>query len=426
MAKHYLIAAIAQGIGLVSAGVVTVVVSRVLGPAGRGEYAVLAGVVQLLAMLGQMGFPAGAIHMGTRGLVPLPRLRRLAQLIPIVSTTLGCALLAAAFAFWPAVVGDAPVEAWIVAGLILPFLLAGQLGGALFFALQRPSLYNGLYILQQGAWVACAAAAALQYRTVTAALAGWLLSLVVWNAAMTWRLSALVATAPWTSLRTDEVKRVLGFGVQSTAGLLLQLATSRVTLFIVSATMGSAEAGLFSIATVLAETLWQAVAAASQVSLPRASADYGRGESPSGVMLASRLAVALTVCAGGAVAALAPVLVPVIFGPAFAPAAVPLRILISGTVVFSLSLILTADLLARGYPHLSAVSSGITFTITGLLSLALVPRWGATGAASAACVGYVVATASMIFVHHRLTGMTMRFLLATPSDVRSAFDALRR
>jgi O-antigen/teichoic acid export membrane protein len=191
--------------------------------------------------------------------------------------------------------------------------------------------------------------------------------------------------------------------------------------------MGTTEAGIYSIATVLAETLWQAVVAAAQVNLPRASAEYARGEQPVGVLLASRLAGALTLGAALLVAAAAPLVVPAVFGQAFVPAVLPLRILLVGTGVFGLCLLLTADLLARGHPHANALASGITLALTVPLCLVLVPRYGAAGAASATSVAYLVSTVVLVIVHGRLTGAHVStLLLATPADARVAWRAAWR
>jgi O-antigen/teichoic acid export membrane protein len=426
MTKDYLIAALAQAIGVASAGTVTIVISRLLGPSGRGEYAVLSGLVQLLAMFGQAGFLAGAIQMGSRGTVPLGRLFRYAQIIPIVTGTLG-SLALGLLLLRPDALGHPPVSACIVAMVLLPVLLASQMRAALLLALQRPSTYNKLFIAQQLVWVPCSTIASAVNPTSASALAGLLVSVLVWLSASTWQLRRHVEPSPWSELDRGELKRILTFGAQSTGGIILQLATSRVSLFIVSGAKGTVEAGIYSIATVLAEMLWQAVVAAAQVNLPSASAAYGRGERPLTVMLASRVAGALTLGAALLLAAVAPVIIPIVFSPAFGPAVLPLRILLVGTGVFGLCLLLTADLLARGHPHMSAIASGITLAITVPLCLMLVPRYGAAGAASATCVAYLVSTLTLVIVHGRMTGEHVSTLLMTTSgDVRVVVRAALR
>ena len=427
MTKDYLIAALAQAIGVASAGTVTIVISRLLGPSGRGEYAVLSGLVQLLAMFGQAGFLAGAIQMGSRGTVPLGRLFRYAQIIPIVTGTLGSVALGLLLLLRPDALGHPPVSACIVAIVLLPVLLASQMRAALLLALQRPSTYNKLFIVQQLVWVPCSTVASAINPTSASALAGLLVSAIVWLSASTWQLRRHVQPSPWSELDMGELKRILTFGAQSTGGIILQLATSRVSLLIVSGAKGTVEAGIYSIATVLAEMLWQAVVAAAQVNLPRASAAYGRGERPLTVMLASRVAGALTLGAALLLAAVAPVIIPIVFGPAFGPAVLPLRILLVGTGVFGLCLLLTADLLARGHPHMSAMASGITLAITVPLCLMLVPRYGAAGAASATCVAYLVSTLTLVIVHRRMTGEHgSTLLMTTPGDVRVVVRAALR
>ena len=218
---------------------------------------------------------------------------------------------------------------------------------------------------------------------------------------------------------------MLAFGGQSTAGLVMQMATSRVSLFIISAQLGKASAGIYSVAIVMAETLWQAVAAVVQVNLPRASAAYARGETPTGTLLTSRLSVAVTLITALGLAAAAPLIVAAIFGPTFAQAVWPFRILLVGTGVYAACLIVGVDLLARGYAQFTAVASGITLGVSTLLYLVLVPRFGLVGAASAAAIGYLTSTLALVIVHRRRTQLPSGTLLvATPHDVATVWRTL--
>lgn len=426
MARDYLIAAVAQAIGLASAGGTTIIIARLLGPGGRGEYAVLTGLVQLLAMAGQLGFLAGAVQMGSRDAVAPARLFRYAQTLPLVTGLLGSATLGAIVFFGPASMHQAGPAA-VVAMIVLPILLAAQTRSCVLLALRQPAVYNVLFIVQQLTMVAGVTIASIIRPSAASALVGWLTSCLLWAALASWQVRRRLRPAPWSTLTLSELGRVLAFGAQSTGGSVLQLASSRLSLFIVSAQHGSAAAGVYSIATALAETMWQAVAAVAQVNLPAASAAYASGVRPEGVQLGSRLAAALTVIAAFALAALAPVLVPIVFGVAFAPAVLPLRLLLIGTGLFGLSLLLTVDLLARGYPRGSAVAAGVMLTTTVGLCLVLVPPFGPTGAAAAAATGYVAATLVSIWMHRRLADdPPSRLIAPSIADVGAALGVIRR
>jgi O-antigen/teichoic acid export membrane protein len=309
----------------------------------------------------------------------------------------------------------------------MPVLLACQLHTALLFALHRPAVHSRLFILQQLVWVAGASVALSQQPTAGAAFAALLAASLVWLIALVIRVRREVTPAPLDTLDRRELGRVLAFGAQSTIGLVMQMATSRVSLFIIGAHVGRTEAGIYSIATVLAETLWQAVITVAQVNLPRASAAYARGETPEGVWLASRLAVAATLAAALGVGLAAPVLVPWIFGAMFAPAVWPLRLLVAGVGVYAACLLAGSDLLARGHPHAGAMASAVTLAITVTLALALTPRFGAIGAALATATGYLVATLVLLARYRTLVGTgATALLVATPDDLRTALRVARR
>jgi len=426
MAKDYLIAALAQVLAALSAASVAITVARLLGPTGRGEYALLAGAVLLLALCGQLGFVPGAIQMGSRGAVAIASLFRYAGAVSLAGGVGGIAVLVGVAWRWPAVLGAPTILALGAAAAALPLLMAGQLHGSLLLALQQPTLYHRLVIVQQLSWAAGVASVLLISPSPASALAAWAASMLVWFLAVHRHLRRRVG-ASHPAFRWQELARVLFFGAQSTAGLLMLSATRSLGLFIVSANLGTAQAGIYSIATILSETVWQAVSAISRVNLARASSAYAQGETPTDVLLANRLVTALTVAGSIGVAVAAPALIRALFGEEFVSAASPLRVLLAGTAVYTVCMLLSGDLLARGYPNLGSLGAGITLAVSLPLYLLLVPRWDLVGAAASTATAYFVATAALVWLHRRITGSSPAdFVMPRRADALAAWRSITR
>ncbi|OAT81213.1 oligosaccharide flippase family protein [Desulfotomaculum copahuensis] len=83
-------------------------------------------------------------------------------------------------------------------------------------------------------------------------------------------------------------------------------------------------------------------------------------------------------------------LINTLFGPAYLPAAPALRILALGMLVHTLLGPNGAALVALGRPRLSFMDDAIAAVLNLLLNLALIPRWGLTGAATASASALAV------------------------------------
>ena len=217
----------------------------------------------------------------------------------------------------------------------------------------------------------------------------------------------------------------LGFGLRSHVGWLAEFLNYRLDMLIVQALSGAASLGYYSAAVSVAETLWLVPNCVAVVLLPHIARSQPTRAASTGPVC--RLLLCLALIAGGAVAVVSWPLVVGFYGSAFGPAVVPLLVLLPGVAAFSVVRPLNADFEACGRPGVASAVSGVSLLLTVALDLTLIPRLGAVGAALASTVAYTVSACLMVFLYVRQTGVRVRTLLVPRlDDVRLLADSLRR
>lgn len=427
MARDYIASAISQAVGLTTAALSLVLVARWLGPEGRGQYALLTGGAQVLALLGLAGFRTGAIYMGSRGLVGFQTLCRAAEWISLLSGAFVMAAAVVAAAVFPRLVGGASWPACLAAFLTIPQLLAAHALGAVLLSQQRLVRFNVTLIVQQIVWLTGLVVVLSFWPSPAPALFAWMISHTLWVALIRRGLGLPLVPTFAHMPEAQAFKRVLSFGLQSAVGQVVQLLTYRISLFVISLHLDAHAVGIYSIATVVAEALWQVAASVANVNLPKVSATLDSSLLTRGVGISYRLAVTTIFLVAVGVALCAPWLVRWCFGSEYLEVVSPLRLLLPGTAMFSITLLLSSDLVARGYPRLSSAVALVTLVLSTTLYIVLVPRWGLLGAALAGTVAYTLSTVVMMIVHFRTTRIpTTRFLFLSPGDLRLLYTFLVR
>lgn len=349
------------------------------------------------------------------------------------------------------------------AGVALGTSFALVLPGAVLCALALPALGGGLASGKEGtallrvtAWVVPAAAAYSLVRFAALGLqryaefnllnvADKLAPLLLFAAAflsgfgdlrgfgVAYTLAALVSLGTGLYLILPACGRLgfdrryagdaVGYGMKSHLGWLAEILNYRLDMLILQALAGPLALGLYSVAVSVAETLWLVPSCVSVVLLPKLtqSPEIRSRATPAICRLISVLAVA----AAGAMALAAPLLLPLLYGERFRPALGPLVVLLPGVAVYSVVRVLGADFSSRGRPGTPSLIAGLSLALTLALDLLLIPRFGAMGAAAASTVAYSCSGVLALLLYIRLTGTSVRELLApTLSDFRTAWRSV--
>jgi O-antigen/teichoic acid export membrane protein len=119
-------------------------------------------------------------------------------------------------------------------------------------------------------------------------------------------------------------------------------------------------------------------------------------------------------------------LIPVVFGRAFSGSVTPFLWLLPGAIGFVSSSIFSAALAAASAPGRSSVGPFVTLVVSFALDLALIPQYGASGAAVASTIGFFAGGAAALVAFRHLYALRWRLLLPQREDLRTLAGFARR
>jgi O-antigen/teichoic acid export membrane protein len=362
-----------------------VLAARLLGPAGRGQLAVLVFVALAASTAAAAGLQfwvaravarAGGVHVATR--VVRTHLAIVVVAVPLVGALLAPAIgaLAGASAFAiAATIAFATTGAAHLVLLALPNGLRAMgvvaastiaagctylLGAAGLLVVDLPSVALVLVAAAVGNLVACCISA------------GWA------------RQAPRGGDAPADPAR---YRHALAFGWAGGVGELVLLAMLRIDVVIVAAFLPLRDVGLYAVATALAEVLWIVPDGIALVVLPTSA----RRPDRAATMRLLRASTLITGLGGLALVAVAGPAVDLVFGPAFGGATAALPLLAVASLAGGIWKIVGADVVARGTttPRLTSAVAGLVVMV--LVDLVAIPGLGIAGAALGSACGYAVA-----------------------------------
>lgn len=414
----------ARGIALLTSLGVAIVTARLLGPDGRGVYAIAATLVFFCIIVGDAGLGTGATFFTARRrqepnviLASAALYAMLAALLLIGIGYLLYRLFSIPFA------GLSAPALWLALAA-LPFLLFNRFADSVLLGLGKIQAVNGLEVLQRFLILVILSLFLFLVPTVEMAFLAMLVSISL----------AFLARIAYLHLRTSVLLKtgrvdlgVLGqcvkFGMKERWGFMFQQLNYRLDLYLVNWLVGPTAVGIYTIAVVLAESLWHLSQSAGYVLLPKFSAMEASEAKAKGRHVASassRLSLLITASLGLGLAMVGPWLIPLLFGEAFAEAKSALLLLLPGIVAFSMVNVVTNYLVGRGYPQLPSLAFFCAFVVTVTLDLILIPGWGIRGAALASSVSYISATALVAFFYRKIAKAPFReFSLPRMSDFQA-------
>ena len=395
-----------------------VLTARLLGPAGKGIYAmpmVQAGLVAtaFAGLSSATSFFLLNRRAGRRILAPA--LLTAAALV-ITAAVAVVAVAALAHSLWaaPAAIASLPASAAVC--IILGYV-AGirriRFATSLTLASTIVTLVlmaGGLFLVARSPWIA----------------------ILVWIVATT-LVAAVALLAVIIHARTlehgDPVDFLaylrMTFKVGATA--LVTLLNYRADLYIVAVLLTPFDLGLYSVAIAAAESLLVPTQVAALVTAPH----IGGLERTAAAGLTARcvrnnLLLATTVCA--VLLILSPFVVNLLYGAAFLPLVPALRILLVGVVALSLgSPISSYYTLKLGKPEIPLTLAAASAAVCIVCAVVLVPHMGIAGAAVASTAAYVVGQGLGIGYFSRHARIPIRSMLRpTLDDVHVYQDFARR
>ena len=381
-----------------------IIVARWLGAKGVGELAVINVAVATVVQLGSFGLPSSNTYFIAQDREHF-RAAAINSLIfaLLVGSVLALALTATT-AFRPDWFGFVSPELIRIAAISIPFQLITLIGLNILLAVGKVKEFNLLDLAGQSFVL-------LNAVLVLILLNRGLGALVTLNTAAAILVSIVVATLLVLSARTlaqsqwradmSLLRRMIAYGIKFHVSILAGAIMLRADLLVVNHFRGPEEAGVYSVASQFALLLMLLPGVIATLLFPRVTAEQdARGETT--CLVTRYTTFIMFLCCLAAVPF--SLLLPLLYGAAFSDATRLLLILLPGVYLMGLESVLVQHFNALGLPRAIPVYWVITLALNLFLVFALVPRFGAQGAAIASSISYAAIFALVALHFHTSTG----------------------
>jgi O-antigen/teichoic acid export membrane protein len=267
----------------------------------------------------------------------------------------------------------------------------------------------------------------------TGAVVGFAIGWVLGGAIATvWALG--YAQRPEAGVGPEHSVREAGsFGARAWVNDLFQLVNVRPDLFIISAYYGVSDTGVYAVTVSITSLVWIVSQPLASIVLPRnamvtAAADPGLTPviPPKGQGAAVRHSVLVSAAASLAVIPILAI-APLVWGPDFDETLKLGLILLPGVALLGVGRVMVAAFTGEGAATDALFVGLVSFPLTFVAFLLVIPDHGSTGAAVVSCCSYVVATVLATYLFLREPRHSIRTsLVPTGEDLRDYARLARR
>jgi O-antigen/teichoic acid export membrane protein len=369
----------------------SVIVARWLGPEGLGSLAVLNTTIVLTLAMGSLGLTSANTYFIAKDRKTLAPVWANAIVFALCGGTLVAIAVVALAKLSPALFGGVSLDLIVIAVLSIPFQFLLSLGLNVLLAMDRIRRLNLMDALAPALALLNAIVVLMLLRSNLKVLVSFnTAATVVLSAAMLWAIGRLVARQK-ERMRFrpdgDLFKSAITYGLKFFIPLVAAILIFRVDLLIVNHFRGAAEAGVYAVASQVANLLTMLPGVIAMLLFPRvASYQDPRGEFA--IQVTRHVSfVMLIMCV---VVAAGSFLLPLIYGARFADATIQLLILLPGVCLIGIESVLVQHFTGTGLPAAIPVFWLITLAVSIGFNLALVPVFGARGAAVTSTISYAL------------------------------------
>lgn len=368
------------GIGLVT----NVIVARILGPEGRGLYAVAVAIGAIGVQFGNLGLHASNTYYVARDRELLPSLVGNTLLVSFVFGGLCAGLAWVIFTLWPRL---APVEGplLVMALVWIPFSLAYMLLQNLLIGIQEVRAYNKIELLTK-IFSVCLIGLVIVIGTVTVetVFSMVLIALTISFAWAMWRLQTHLKHLPLPSFAL--FKDNINYGFKAYLSAFFAFLVLRVDVLMIKYMLGSEQTGYYAIAVGLANMIYLFPATVGLVLFPKLCTIKDWSDKFRMAMRVSMITGIIMLPGIGVVVLIAEWAITILYGHAFQASAIPFMWLMPGVFIWSIESIARRLLICDGYRTEVVYAWFASLVVNIALNFLLIPQMGIKGAALASSI----------------------------------------
>ncbi len=401
----------------------SILVSRGLGPTGRGIYYLPVVTAATVSAMATLGIEQANVFLFGSHAVSIGRLWGQGGFIALSLGTLGGLLLVDLPFLLPATFASSPPPLWWIVAAGLPFVLHTQFAAGLLTLRGdvtwqfRAALISG--VLQTAALVGLFVSGSF--------FPAGVLAVSVASSLVTWVLtiSKLAGADRWIRWDAQLLKLTLTRSLVLHAGMLLLFLHLRADMFMLNRMAGPASLGVYSLSVTLAETVLLATDSVAIAVLPRQMGNSIQ-EAAVTALRAARVNLLLSASLTVAWGIIGFPLIVTAFGQPFRGSYLPLMLLLPGIASMGMQRVCGGPVLRRDQNSRIIGINAVSLSLNIGLNLLWIPRWGAAGAALASACSYFLG--ALLFLYWTTRMARCGFLegvVPARADLQLAARALR-
>lgn len=403
--KNTTITLTARIITLILGITISVIIARLLGPAGKGIYTLSILLPSLIVTFTNLGVGPATVYYIGRQKYSLSEIFGNNVIVSLVLSVFSIIIgLVIIFFFKEPVFSGISRRYLLLTLALIPINLFFSYTNAILLGLQKIKEYNVVSVVQTSSFLGLIVIAIWWRRSGIegAILAGIVANLLVDLLLFFWvkRFTQGIIF----QINKSYIKNSFLYGIKAHLSNVLSFLHLRLDVFLISAFINPLAVGYYSIAVGIAEKLWLISQSASTVLFPKVASEKDEKRRKEFTPLVSHMTIFVTALGALVTFFLSRWLVIFFFSKAYLPAVRPLHILLLGAVAVSGGRVLGNDFAGRGRPMLNTYLNTISVVINLGLNLLWIPRFGIIGAAWATTVSYIAALIGAVIVYSRVSG----------------------
>ena len=372
---------------MIASIITSIVIARVLGPEGKGIYAMVMLVPGMLLLFGEFGITMSNIYFIGKKKIDKSVLASNSLFIGLINGVILVSVFLIIYPFIADSVFQGVDSSYIYAILLMiPFSLTTSYLGGILVGLLKIKESCIISIVQT---VINAAAILL----ILLVFSGYIFELLILSIVMsislflfyTWYIGKLIGYVKYFSWKS--FKKCFNYGSKGYLANALTFFNYRLDMFLVNLFVGVTAVGYYSLSVGLVEMIWIVPQTISFVLFPVVSSSNKKDAAElTASSCRHSFFLSLIMCIGAFL--FGRFAIEIMYGEVFLPSYLPLVALLPGVLFFSTSTLTSSYLNGIGKPIYSPIIDSITLSINIVLNIMLIPTYGIVGAAIASSIAY--------------------------------------
>lgn len=366
---------------------VQTLIARFLGPTGLGWFTLALYLPNMAALVLNLGLSASNIYFIGSGRTRVKEAFSNAFGVALLLSFGAISIFLISFSWLQATFLREVPELLAFLGIWwLPISLLATYASSILVAKELIPQVGLVRLLQTSSYLVLVAALVVGLKFgPTGAVVSYMVSGFIGLVIMITFLSPSIKLIP--SLHFQVLKEQMAFGLKGHIGTAMQFFNYRLDVLFVTYFLGSREVGIYCLAVMIAEALWQVADTAQTALFPRIAATQETAEFTLKVL---GLVFGVTLVGATLLVILGKTIILLVFSNKFIEAYEAMLYLLPGIMGLIFGKVLSADVFGRGYPWVGTIAAVPSLMATLVLNPLLIPIFGINGAALTSSVSYII------------------------------------